>query len=951
MLKPTIGALALCFVAACGGGGGSSSSGGSTPTASNRAPVANAGSDITQSLSPNNIALDGSNSSDPDGNTLTFSWEITTQPNGGDGALQNATSAAPTLSASVPGDYTVRLTVRDTGGLTSTDTVRLSLSNDAPIISIDPYEQAVLINDNLNFNASGSSDPNGHALTFEWELKSAPGTSTTPTQFSGPTVDTKFDQGGEYILELVVSDGYDQSTLQLDPISALNFIGRTFPGQVTAADYAPQTGHLVIVADTTVSIIADDGTTREVTIGGTGTIIALNNQGTHAAIGYGSTMTLIDLSTAQIVDTWNFNNTLSALMLVDQAYAYGITDSPTVGMLSVVDLSSPANASNTGERLQEGSIGDLHPDDERLYITDPSNITKSINRYKVANGAVVDQTDTQLRYANTYSFCAGTWFSENGGAMLNGCGAILYLDADVDNDLFYSHMLGNKFSTVLSAAHSAQTGFFYVVNENTAVGSDHIEIFDLDTGFEYPSYTFIEANNYYGHTLAARYVFVNPTTGRIHIVASTQLDTASEHMILQGLLPEPSAGDQPPVALVQKNLAAHVNRNVTLDAGSSYDPNGNSLTYTWSLVSQPAGSALTFGDNTQSKLEITPQIEGNYQFSVVVNDGALSSTAASVSVTVLNAADDLVQQLSGAVVDFEYNDVANIGAYIVDADDTLRIVDFNTMIEKIVPLRPFAGSVAISPDGSHVAVSLTGRVTLVSVATGQIVDEVENRTEWGEIVLQDSLVAHQIANRPEFSRMRSIDFNAQTVTEGTGALNDVTMRLHPNGNWVYGVTDETGLIEMAKWDVSIQPTFIQYIKQIEDGAGGEEDLWFTETGDHFLTGSGQLFSSTANQNTDIVDTNTNLEGGVFARSASHSDEDNSWVVTQSNLTPSRILIFEDVGLTQTGTLSSLAVTTEVGSLSTRPLEVYFTETGTQIIGLTQAESDPDVFAVQISDTP
>ena len=57
--------------------------------------------------------LDGSASSDVDGDGLTYSWSLISQPVGSTTALSSTTIVAPTLFIDQPGTYTVQLIVND----------------------------------------------------------------------------------------------------------------------------------------------------------------------------------------------------------------------------------------------------------------------------------------------------------------------------------------------------------------------------------------------------------------------------------------------------------------------------------------------------------------------------------------------------------------------------------------------------------------------------------------------------------------------------------------------------------------------------------------------------------------------------------------------------------------------------------------------------------------------
>ena len=71
------------------------------------------------------VSLDGSLSSDPDIDPLTFSWTLA-RPDGSTAVLTGDTTASPTFTADVPGTYTATLTVADSFGATASDSVDVS---------------------------------------------------------------------------------------------------------------------------------------------------------------------------------------------------------------------------------------------------------------------------------------------------------------------------------------------------------------------------------------------------------------------------------------------------------------------------------------------------------------------------------------------------------------------------------------------------------------------------------------------------------------------------------------------------------------------------------------------------------------------------------------------------------------------------------------------------------
>ena len=89
-----------------------------------------------------------------------------------------------------------------------------------------------------------------------------------------------------------------------------------------------------------------------------------------------------------------------------------------------------------------------------------------------------------------------------------------------------------------------------------------------------------------------------------------------------------------PIANAGSNQTVTVGTLVTLNGNGSSDPNTPplALTYHWTQTSGP--SATLTGANTATP-SFTPTLAGSYVFSLVVNNGVLDSSAASVTITVV----------------------------------------------------------------------------------------------------------------------------------------------------------------------------------------------------------------------------------------------------------------------------------------------------------------------------
>ncbi len=177
-----------------------------TVNAVNQAPTADAGADADVQ-SGTVVTLDGSGSSDPDSDTLSYSWS---QVSGTQVHLANASSAKPSFTASVTGTYVFELIVSDAQVSSTPDTitVRVLKNNTAPVAEAGD-DQNTKVGTLVSLNAGASYDPDADAITYTWSQISGAsvemtGANTAKVTFT-PTV------SGVLEFKVTVSDGQAQA--------------------------------------------------------------------------------------------------------------------------------------------------------------------------------------------------------------------------------------------------------------------------------------------------------------------------------------------------------------------------------------------------------------------------------------------------------------------------------------------------------------------------------------------------------------------------------------------------------------------------------------------------------------------------------------------------------------------------------------------------------------------
>ena len=105
------------------------------------------------------------------------------------------------------------------------------------------------------------------------------------------------------------------------------------------------------------------------------------------------------------------------------------------------------------------------------------------------------------------------------------------------------------------------------------------------------------------------------------------------------------------------------NQNVTagalvqLNGSASTDPNGLPLSYQWSLVSLPSGSAAAIINNTAVNPTFTADRAGTYVAQLIVNNGAMASDPATVTITTQ-------AQISAPTANAGLNQTVNAGSLV-----------------------------------------------------------------------------------------------------------------------------------------------------------------------------------------------------------------------------------------------------------------------------------------------
>ncbi|RWZ83230.1 PKD domain-containing protein [Glutamicibacter sp. HZAU] len=134
------------------------------------------------------LSVDGSTSTDPDGEITAWSWDF------GDGS-GTQTGETATHTYTEDGTYTVTLTVTDDQDETASTTAEVTVANGAPQASMEISLDGL----KLNVDGSSSSDAEGGELSYAWDFGDGNTASTA-------TAENTYAAEGTYEVTLTVTD-------------------------------------------------------------------------------------------------------------------------------------------------------------------------------------------------------------------------------------------------------------------------------------------------------------------------------------------------------------------------------------------------------------------------------------------------------------------------------------------------------------------------------------------------------------------------------------------------------------------------------------------------------------------------------------------------------------------------------------------------------------------------
>ena len=736
-------------------------------TVNNVAPTADAGGPYS-GTEGETITLDASGSTDPGNDIVSYVWDLDN-----DGQYDDAFGVVVNYSSPGDGSHTVNLKVTDSDGAISTDSITITVSNAAPTANAGgPY--SVDEGATVTLDASGSTDPGGDIVSYEWDLDN----DGEYDDATGETVDFSYLIQGDQIISVKVTD--DDGDWDIDSTT------------VTVNGIAPEASFDTNINtgtdDVIFSVIYSDNTSISTATIGTGDILVTGPNG------YSQYATLLSVDNSANgsprVATYRItspdvqwieddNGIYQVTMVANQVsdlggsfVAAGIIGSFTISALNltpIADVGGPYSG-DEGETITLDASASTDPDGSVVsYAWDLDND----GQYDDATGATLD-----FMPVASGSYTVSVQVTDDDDA------------TNVDSVVV----------TVNNLAPTADAGGPYTSSEGETFTLDASG--SSDPGNDIVSYAWdLDGDGEFDDGVGTTVDFTSTGSGSYTVsVQVTDDDGAvsvdSAEVTVVNVAPTADAGGA---------YTGTEGETFTLDASGSTDPGNDIASYAWDLDGDGQ-----YDDGTGVTVDLTPTSSGTYTVSVQVTDadGAVSTDDVEVIVANVEPTADAggpYTGIEGGVFTLDASgstDPGNdIASYVWDLDGDGQYDDATGVTVDFTPTSSGIYTVSVKVTDADGAVSTNdAEVTVTNVAPTADAGGPYTGTE-GDTFTLDASSSTDPGNDIA-SYAWDLDGDGQ-YDDGTGVTVDFTPASSGTYTVSLKVTDEDGAVSTDDAEVTV----------------------------------------------------------------------------------------------------------------------------------------------------
>ena len=607
------------------------------------APVADATFDQLVADVGQTILIDAFASTDIDGGPLSSTLEILSSPTGSTASLVTDANGVASFTGDVPGDYLVGLSVSD-GARVGQDQVLVTVGGNARSQARIADLRDAAVGAVSTLDGTQSFDLDGDLLSYRWALLSVPATSTaTLGAASSPEATLTPDVAGLYVVQLTVNDG----TADGVPVTRPIVVGAPLPVADAGRDALPDANGEALL-DATLS--NGSGLTFDWSLLGlTGvggnlddaaivtprlTLPSLSEE-MRVAI---RTQTVFQINRSDLGGLCTYDTRLPADIPNPASsgwhgiafWANGVVNDGSNRPVWVID--NQRDFTRTVELIDTAGVS-------RGTFTIPGRVRAYVTTDPLPGGAqirvVLDGNQIHQRSPATYNFnqtdptCSGAGTELAQLIVSDANGISLPETVFVGDTNLRPVMTRAAALTVTSGSPVTLTAPALAFDANGDPLSYAWSLIYRPAGSTATIDTDPSVTKVSGESL--EFTGDRPGLYLVQLEASDGAFDALPVVIAVEVI------NSPPVASALSLADTFVGDTATLDGSASFDPDGDALTYNWTILSAPAGATATIPDPFGPIATFTPDRRGDFVFQLEVADYEFSDTV-QVTLTAPNRA-------------------------------------------------------------------------------------------------------------------------------------------------------------------------------------------------------------------------------------------------------------------------------------------------------------------------
>ena len=567
-------------------------------------PTANINGPYSGALNAN-IVFSSQGSSDPEGSTLSYSWNF------GDGSALS-TSANPTHSYSAEGSYTVTLTVTDPAGNTGA-------GNSTATITSTPIGGEI----QNNGSVSGLSANTGET-TGSYYIDVPSGASNLVISISGGTGD------GDLFVQLdsepsssnyscrPYDSGNNETCTIANPAAGLWYMNinaySTFTGVTLTAKYEGGS-----INQPPVAVVNGPYT------GETGRAINFSSAGSS------------DPEGGQLTYSWDFGDGSNTTTAANPSHAYSTAGNYTVTLTVTDDVqnSTSANAAVSVTDISTttppvANVNGPYSAEEGTAITFSSNGSNDPDgsivsyRWDFSDGGSSTSINPSYTFNTAGDYSATLTVTDNDGLTGTSTTTVTITAKTVGN------VLSKGVSISISGAQGSETIYTMEVPADATALSFAMSggLGDADMYVKFGSAPTSNSYDCRPYKPSSNETCdINTVQGGTYYVMISGYDSYSGVSLVGDYTA--GSGDLAPTANANGPYSGVINTAISFNSAGSSDPEGSALTYSWDFGD---GSSLS----TQANPSYSYLTSGNFSATLTVTDAIGQSSSSTASVTIVN---------------------------------------------------------------------------------------------------------------------------------------------------------------------------------------------------------------------------------------------------------------------------------------------------------------------------